>query len=387
MALSTSIDARNGEGTRRNSRVLHADTFAYCAHPHLAVTAEGTWLMVFNRTIRRDVILHPPQDPLYANVLMVSRDQGESWTAPEVVPGYHWLGVECAGLTALRDGRVLLNQWRFNWHPLRTAEKMTGLVRPETLMGRAAMSYELDQWAPDPAHIGERFPWARGGGETWVHLSDDDGMTFPQGVRIATEPYSGGYGMRGAIELPDGDLLLPLSDIPNYRRIFLVRSNDRGESWSAPVAVADEPDHDFEEPGSLLLSSGRVLMLLRDNAARILHQVHSDDGGKSWSRPVATSIPDYPAHLLRLPDGRLAAVTGCRRPPYGIRIYLSTDEGRSWDLRHPVVVRDDLPNKDLGYPTASLRRDGSIYVAYYAQDFDGITKIHADILQPDELNG
>lgn len=383
MNAGAGIHARGSSGreARRDSRVLHADQHAYCAHPHMAVAPDGTWLAVFNRTVRRDVILHPPQDPLYANLLMISRDQGESWSAPEVVPGYQWSGVECAGLTALRSGRILLNQWRFDWYPLHAAEARPDLVRPEKLMGRVAMSHELDQWAPDPARIAELFPWARGGGETWVHLSDDGGLTFPRSVRIATGPYSGGYGMRGAVELPDGDVILPLSDIPNYRRIFLVRSRDGGESWSAPVAAADEPGHDFEEPAPLLLPSGRILLLLRDNASRILHAVHSDDGGKSWTRPVETGIPDYPAHLLRLPDGRVAAVAGCRRPPYGVRLYLSENDGRSWDVAHPVSVRADLPNKDLGYPTAALRRDGSIYVIHYGQDHDGITKIHADIVR------
>jgi len=47
--------------------------------------------------------------------------------------------------------------------------------------------------------------------------------------------FSGGYGMRGAAELPNGDLLLPLSDVPHYRRIFVVRSSDGGESWSWPI--------------------------------------------------------------------------------------------------------------------------------------------------------
>ena len=376
---------QSGQGTWRDSRVLHADLFAYCAHPHLIAAADNLWLMVFNRTVRREVILHPPQDPLYANHLMVSRDEGESWSAPQVVPGYRWLGVECAGLTALRSGRILLNQWRFNWHPLNAAEVLPGLVRPEALMSRITMSYELDQWAPEPTRVAERFPWARGDGETWVHLSDDRGRTFSHSVRIETASFSGGYGMRGAVELPDGDVVLPLSDVPNYRRIFLVRSRDRGVSWSAPVAVADEPGYEFEEPAPLLLKSGRILLLLRDNATRILHQVHSDDGGRSWSRPVATGIGDYPAHLLQLPDGRLAAVTGRRRPPFGILVYLSEDDGASWDTARPVVVRDDLPNKDLGYPTVALRRDGTMYIAYYAQGLDGITKIHADVVRIDEV--
>jgi hypothetical protein len=370
---------------RRGTRTLYADPLAYCAHPHLIAAAEDLWLMVFNRTVRRDVILHPPQDPLYANYLMISQDQGESWSAPQVVPGYQWLGVECAGLTALKSGRILLNQWRFNWYPLNAAETVPGLVRPEALMSRVAMSHELDQWAPELTRVAECFPWARGDGETWVHISDDCGRSFSHSVRVATAPFSGGYGKRGGVELLEGDILLPLSDVPNYRRIFIVRSRDGGESWTAPAVVAEEPGREFEEPAPLLMPSGRIIMLLRDNSTRILHQVHSDDGGVSWSRPVETGIGEYPAHLLRLADGRLAVVAGRRRPPYGIRVYVSESEGASWDVAHPIIVRDDLPNKDLGYPTAALRCDGSMYIAYYAQGLDGVTKIHADLVRIDEV--
>jgi hypothetical protein len=369
---------------RSDRRILYADPHAYCAHPHLAVVAEDRWLLVFNRSVRRQAILHPPQDPLYQNLLMISRDQGASWGPAEVVPAYGWSGVECASLTVTSKGRVLLNQWRFDWHPLRVARRMTDqskIAWPDQLMGRVAMSRELDRWAPDPKRIETDFPWARGGGETWVHQSDDGGETFARSIRVETAGYSGGYGMRGAVELPNGDLLLPLSDVPNYRRVFAVRSSDGGESWSPPIPVAAAPGHEFEEPAPLVLPSGRVLILLRDNASRILHRVHSDDGGATWSAPLPTRIPDYPAHLIALPDGRIAAITGRRLPPYGMRIYLSHDAGMTWDCNAPVSVRDDLPNKDLGYPTGALRRDGSLYVAYYAQDGDGVTKIMADVVR------
>ena len=43
------------EGTRRaevlEHRALYRDEHAYCAHPHLAVSAAGSWLLVFNRTV------------------------------------------------------------------------------------------------------------------------------------------------------------------------------------------------------------------------------------------------------------------------------------------------------------------------------------------------
>ena len=86
-------------------QTIHRDPHAYCAHPHLAVAANDNWLLVFNQSRRRAGVLHPPQDPLYCNVLMRSADEGRSWSAPSVVPGFGWQGVECAGLTPLRSGR------------------------------------------------------------------------------------------------------------------------------------------------------------------------------------------------------------------------------------------------------------------------------------------
>ncbi|MBV9222154.1 MAG: exo-alpha-sialidase [Methylobacteriaceae bacterium] len=220
-------------------------------------------------------------------------------------------------------------------------------------------------------------PWVRGGGEVLVHRSEDGGRTWTSSAHIESSPYAGGYGMRGAVVLPDGVILLPLSDVPYYERTFAVRLHDGGRSWSAPQPVAAEAGRAFEEPAPLLLGDGTILMLLRENVSRTLYQVRSKDGGKSWSPPVATGIEAYPAHLLGLPDGRVAAVVGCRRPPYGIAIYFSADLGRSFDLDAPLHVRTGLPTKDLGYPTAALRNDGSLFVAYYYRDAAGVTGVHA----------
>jgi hypothetical protein len=363
--------------------LLHRDPFAYCAHPHLIAARPDNWLLVFTKSVRRDIVLHPPQDPLYCNMLMRSKDQGGSWTTPSIVPAFRWHGVECAGLTVLRSGRVLLNQWRFEWYPLSHA---TAHLKPETydppekLIGREAMAAELGDWAPEPSAIAERFPWARGGGGTWIHLSDDGGQSFPCSIPVDTVPFSGGYGMRGGVELPDGEIILPLSDVPHYCSVFIIRSRNGGERWSAPEPVAEAEGHDFEEPAPLLLRSGRLIMLLRDNKGRILHLVRSDDGGRSWSAPVATGIVDYPAHLLELPDGRVACVAGRRIPPFGITLYLSEDCGETWPVDRPFIVRSGFPNRDLGYPTMTLSPDGGVFIAYYGQDASGVTGIQASFL-------
>ncbi|TPK72170.1 exo-alpha-sialidase [Mesorhizobium sp. B2-4-15] len=366
-------------------QTIHRDPHAYSAHPHLAVAANDNWLLVFTQSRRRAGVLHPPQDPLYRNMLMRSADEGRSWSAPSVVPGFGWQGVECAGLTPLRSGVVLLNQWRFDWHTLAYAEANLArdcYKRPEELVGANAMAAELADWTPEKATIAERYPWARGGGETWMHRSHDGGKTFTASTRIDTAPFSGGYGMRGGVDLAD-EIVLPLCDVPNYAAVFTVRSSDGGESWSKPRLVAAGEGHEFEEPAPLLLRGGRIVMLLRDNLTRVLHVVSSTDAGHSWSAPSPTGIHDYPADMVELADGRIACVAGRRREPFGITLYMSNDQGNSWNPARSHAVRSGLPNRDLGYPSLALREDGSLFIVYYAQDSEGVTGIHASVLVPD----
>src|SRR5258708_23142879 len=161
--------------------------------------------------------------------------------------------------------------------------------------------------------------------------------------------------MRGAAELPNGELVLPLCDVPAYQRVFVVRSGDGGRSWGPAVAASALDGHQFEEPAPLALADGRILMLLRENVSRRLWQVASSDGGESWSRPEPTPIAGYPAHLLRLTDGRILCVYGHREPDFSIRVVDSVDRGPSWRVDSPAPTRGPPPAKDPRSPTAGQR--------------------------------
>jgi sialidase-1 len=359
-------------------QVIFKDAFLYSAHPHCVELPDGEWVMVFNQSVRRPMILHPTEDPRYYNVVVRSVDQGKTWSTPRVAPGYDWYGVECAGLTVLRDGTLLLNQWRFKWYPLETGVQLSRrepLALPSAWAGKLRVMDELptnDLVSEDPA---EYLPWVRGSDGAYVHRSEDGGRTWSNTVPIDTTPYPGGYGMRGAIELPGGDIVLALSDVPEYGKVFVVRSADGGQTWGAPVEVAAETGKQFEEPAMIAREDGSVIMLLRENTSRYLHQCLSVDGCRTWSKPRPTSVLGYPAHLLRLPDGRFLCSYGYRDKPFGIRAVISENSGDTWDVDHPLILRDDMPNIDLGYPTSLMMADGRICTIYYGQDQDGVTSI------------
>jgi hypothetical protein len=358
---------------------LIRDEHRYVAHPHMVRLTSGAWLLLANCAPRRRFTLHPPQDPEFFNVLIFSTDEGRNWSPPRPVPGYGWTGTECAGLTALRNGAVLLNQWQFRWYTADDAgARGEALLRDSNAIRQSLLdSTELDAVGllAEPAE--QLFPWARGSGKTVTHRSLDGGRTWDDRSDVSTQPYSGGYGMRGAIVLADGEILLPLSDVPHYEKIFLVRSADNGFSWTRPEPVASIAGYAFEEPAPLLLADGTILMLLRENASRRLFSIRSTDSGGHWSAPQPTGIDGYPAHLVAMPDSRIVAVCGCRRPPLGIFAFISEDGGISWLADRPIPIRLDLPNKDLGYPTAILRSDGKLFVAYYYRDIFGVTGVYA----------
>jgi len=365
--------------------IVFRDQHTYCAHPAITKTSTGDWLIIFNRSLRREHMLHPPNDPRFYNLMTRSEDEGQNWETPRVVPGYDWHGVECSALTDLSSGDLVLNQWQFRWFPLETAEK---LAEEETIW--------FPPWglSPDPSSErleGERaefarkaadlYPWARANGGAYVHISRNDGRTWPETVHIDTSPYPGGYSKNGGIELPSGEMLLPLTVIPGWNVIYVVRSKDGGRTWSEPFEAASLPGQALNESSVLLLPSGRLLMLMRSGPDRHLYQCFSDDLGYSWDGLSRLPVWGYPPNLMLLPDGRVLCVYGHRREPFSIRAILSEDGGRTWDVDNILVIRDNLRNDDLGYPTSVLLEDGRVFTTYYAQDSEGITCIRGTYYQ------
>jgi BNR repeat-like domain len=345
--------------------VLFAHRHLYTSHPHCVSLGGAELLVVVSQSVRRDVVQHPLSDPYFRNMLIRSDDGGKTWNGLRAAPGYEWSGVECAGLTPLGGQSVLMSQWKFRWYTPEAGAASTDdfLTSPES-----------SAYYGSVASNGER--WARGGGTAYVHRSADGGRTWPEAVAIDTAPYSGGYGIRSGARMTDGQLVLPLSDPPDYKIVFVVRSADEGRSWGAPIEAARVSGKAFEEPAVTVLPDQTLLMLMRESTADGLYSTRSADGGMTWAPPTDTGIVGCPPHLLCLPDGRLLCTYGYRHFPFQIRAVVSADAGMTWDDQ-PLVIATDLGSRDIGYPSTVLLEGGWLLCVYYGQLFDGTPAILA----------
>jgi hypothetical protein len=96
----------------------------------------------------------------------------------------------------------------------------------------------------------------------------------------------------------------------------------------------------------------------------VLWETYSDDGGLTWVDPYPTPLWGFPPHLTLLDDGRVVVAYGRRKPPFGQRAAVSED-GVTWRAEDEIVLRDDAPNEDLGYPASIQLNNGSVLTVYY----------------------
>jgi sialidase-1 len=321
----------------------------YCAWPSIAKTKQGDLIVLFAKT---DEHLGPNG----AILLSRSTDNGASWLRPVTVLDSP-LDDRESGITSLRDGRIIGHFWS-TFHTKESYERL------------APNSYERGLLAAWIDAVGKpSYLEARNQSGPSTLISTDDGRSW-------TSAGKGHDSVHGGIELANGTVLLT-----SYRETpdsITVHAANRGPfSWRRIATIASpNPDSlGLGEPHIAQLASGRVIMMMRATARPyndrdprcVLWETYSDDNGVTWAAPFPTEIWGFPPHLTVLRDGRILCTYGYRRHPYGERACLSTD-GVRWNNADEVILRDDAPNGDLGYPASVELEPGTILTVYYQAD-------------------
>ena len=326
---------------------LPQEPFGYFGWPSIARQADGTLVIAASGFRRMHVC------PWGKTILCRSHDNGKTWSYPQVVNDTP-LDDRDAGIVSLGGQRLALTWFTSNTTAYLKADSKTGWTTELKETGAI-----LDTWTTDMCsrHIG-----------SWIRISPDGyywGETLPAPVNtphgfIVLNDESWFYlGKKWDID--------PTTALHRHATpIQACRSTDEGRTWEmlGTVPLAQPLNNDLvHEPHVIELKDGTLLGAIRAHSPLRTVLTRSEDGGKTWSIAEEIGILGTPPHLLRHSSGAIILVYGYRLSPFGQRAMISWDEGRTW--RKDLILRDDGPNLDLGYPASVELPDNSILTIYY----------------------
>jgi hypothetical protein len=328
---------------------------------------------------------------------MKSKDGGKTWnpsTKQVILPYTEFKGNWDCAFAQISDGTILMHT------------RICNFIAPRGINSEGDQALGM----PPPGRP-ERLKRQTGYA---VLKSKDGGITWTDPIEVNTNPMAssslspyacGGSGAGHIIELPDGGLLMPLDGTisPDREvgigsepsRCFLLRSDDGGDNWEYWSTVAFDPASiiNFMEPGMTRLKDGRLVCLMRTHHRPYRQDnmwfTWSNDDGITWSPPKRTPLWGFPADVLQLRDGRVLAVYGYRKSPWGVRGCISED-GVTWDIKNEFVIREggvpeptfanDPPTLQdmlimsqywhIGYPSVTQLEDETLIAAYHEYSDD-----------------
>jgi len=326
-----------------SSQVICKQPGRYIGWPTIGKAPNGEILVVFSGD--RDAHV----DPFGKTFLMRSRDNGQSWDEPELIHDTP-LDDRDAGICVCSDGTVLVSwftshyedQIYMGWAPADEKDRWRDKIG-------TVSTADIQQWAGRTVMNGR---YAIG---HWTRRSTDNGRTWEDPVRVPpSTPH-------GPITLSDGRLIYVGIEgnqgRPESRGdVLAAESRDQGRTWSVigranmyPEYVGDAPGgcSYLTEPHVVEVSPGKLLAMARyeeiprekEKTRSVLWQFTSDDGGHTWTEPRPTEIKGTPR--------------------------------KSWDYDNEIVLCDDAPSGDLGYPASVELDDGTILTVYYQQERAG----------------
>lgn len=225
---------------------------------------------------------------------------------------------------------------------------------------------------------------------TWwgmLMTSDDHGKTWNEPTKLGDDPAVGhllGPVKNKPIQLEDGTILCPSSTEHEGWRVHFEVTKDLGKTWQVIGPVNDGKEFGAIQPSILTYADGRMQVICRSQQS-VLTQSWSKDGGETWSKMEATSLPNPNSgtDAVTLADGRQLLVYNhtIRNGPFpsgrGMLNVSISENGTDW---LPVLTLE-REQGEFSYPAVIQSADGKVHVTY---TFKRRTVKHV-VLDPEEL--
>ena len=248
-------------------------------------------------------------------------------------------------------------------------------------------TYTVDETVQAPTH---RIRWkAR---NTSIQLNPDNIQAeYPRVLRVSEDTllltYHGGDGSTGSTD--------------HWLNIYLHRSTDNGQTWSAPEKILDRTKtwlshgwHRFTNADMVRLQNGWVLMTWSSNADPETNQncqvfvMISKDGGQTWGDPITVLRGRcWEPQIVQLPGGELELLVSSEAAWWGVQNNLyqeivcarSTDNGETWTAQKRASYnpgkRDGMPvqvvlqgNKGILFSYESINSDKNPSISWRPLD-------------------
>ncbi|MDR0843746.1 MAG: exo-alpha-sialidase [Tannerella sp.] len=198
---------------------------------------------------------------------------------------------------------------------------------------------------------------------TWFgvyKISEDGGQTWSNEKRIPHNLL--GPIKNKAVKAPDGGILYPTSIEDDLGwRIYMERSTQELTDWKK--IEINNGEFDAIQPSVLFHKDGRLQLLCRSKNDKIVES-WSNDGGNSWSKVQATSLPNNNSGLdaVTLSDGetQLLIYNPITEGRNKLAVAASVD-GKTWN---ELVILENEDRGEFSYPAIIQGNDGKIYVTY-----------------------
>lgn len=280
----------------------------------MLVLSEGVALANASEAPVTEVRLNPLFSALDSNLHLINNTVTR-------LSGDRWATVERNGFKVSEDG---MRTWR-EPHPVVADAKVDAMGRGIPHGGRAALAHVGDNqlvllWRDrrEPSALSEY--WDRETGnpvpharrDLWVARSADGGETWSAPEMLFDLP---GYFHRHVIVTSEGTIVAPVqyhARDPGRNVIRVFSSDDAGRTWrqSEDLDIGGSGNHDgVLEPTLVELKDGRIWMLMRTNLDEF-YETFSGDEGRTWTDPAPSGIAasSSPGYLLRLASGRLVLI-------------------------------------------------------------------------------
>lgn len=191
--------------------------------------------------------------------------------------------------------------------------------------------------------------------EACLVASVDDGKTWVPSHRTLAPSWACSAPVR---ELPDGTQLLGVYHEEGKTAYGgVVRSTDKGVSWSKPIPIDPESGVRLDaETDVIRLRDGSLFAALRGDRVN-MHFALSSDGGVTWSKVKDIGFPGHAPHLLRVSSGEILMV---HRLP-NTALHISRDDAKTW--QGPFSIDDRIG----AYASTVELKDHTVLVVYYEE--------------------